>query len=43
MRDSHALGQGWTAEQRVVGTADVHHLELDGLAVAVPLLSEENL
>jgi hypothetical protein len=27
----------------MVGTADVHHLELDGLAAAVPLLSEENL
>jgi hypothetical protein len=43
MRDGHELGQGWTAKQRVVGTADVHHLELDGLAVAIPLLSSENL
>jgi hypothetical protein len=27
----------------MVGTADVHHLEPDGLAVAVSLLPEENL
>jgi hypothetical protein len=31
------------AKQRVVGTADVHHLEPDGLAAAISLLSEENL
>jgi hypothetical protein len=27
----------------MVGTADVHHLEPDGLTVAVPFLSKENL
>jgi hypothetical protein len=27
----------------MVGTADVHHLEPDRLAAAIPLLSEENL
>jgi hypothetical protein len=43
MWDGHELGQGWSAKQRVVGTADVHHLEPDGLAAAIPLFSEENL
>jgi hypothetical protein len=31
------------AKQRMVGTADVHHLEPDGLAVAISFLPEENL
>jgi hypothetical protein len=39
----HELGQGWTAKQRMVGTADVHHLEPDGLTVVVSFLPEENL
>jgi hypothetical protein len=43
MRHYHELGQGWTAKQRMVGTADVHHLEPDGLAVAISFLPEENL
>jgi hypothetical protein len=39
----HELGQGWTAKQRMVGTADVHHLKPDGLAATVSFLPEENL
>jgi hypothetical protein len=43
VRNRHELGQGSVAERRMVWTADVHHLELDGLMVAVSLLSEEHL
>jgi hypothetical protein len=43
MRHRHELGQCWAAKQCMVRTTDVHHLELDGLAVAILLLPKENL
>jgi hypothetical protein len=42
MGHGHEFGQSRAAKQRVVRAADVDHLELDKLTVAVALLPEQH-
>jgi hypothetical protein len=43
VQDRHELGQSGAAEQRMVQTAEVHHLELDRLTAEIVFLSEQHL